>query len=98
MRKRYIVVEGNNLPRLIQSLDRDMMQIFRARRKYYDGKYAIYMANQFTKDQIISYFKNSYTGLRTITTSGTMKKCKSCIAVHGNEESVVSSGSSLLEN
>ncbi len=88
LRKRYIVVEGN----------KDMMQIFRARRKYYDGKYAIYLANQFTKGQIISYFKDNYTGLRTITTSGTMKKCKSFIAAHNDEKSVVSSGSSLLEN
>ena len=78
-RKRYILVYSDNLQSRIKHIDSDLYRVFRARRKYIRGNYAIFRTNQYYRDQFIEYVKNEMPGVETITTSGSMKKCKEAI-------------------
>ncbi len=60
-------------------MDRDLFRIFRAKRKFYDGTYAIYLTDQFMKEMLIEQLNKIYPEVRTIVTSGTIKKCKVAI-------------------
>ncbi len=68
--------------------------MFRARRKFLNGTYAIFLTNQFQKDQVISYIGENYRDVETLVTSGTIKKCKKFIDLHseftGKEEKEIS--------
>lgn len=79
---------------LIPSLEKDLIKIFRARRKHLNRHYAIFLTNQFQKDQVISFVKQTYKGIEPLITSGTIKKCKKFIETHrdsyGKEEKEIS--------
>jgi hypothetical protein len=79
IRKRYVLVTGNSLDEILPSIDRELLKIFRAKRKFYDGAYAIYLTDQFMKEMLIEHLKKSFPGIKTVITSGTIKKCKAAI-------------------
>ena len=41
-------------------VDKNLSRMFRARRKFLNGTYAIFLTNQFQKDQVISYIGMQY--------------------------------------
>ena len=82
IRKRYIVLQSHKLSSLLPGLEKDLTRMFRARRKFLNGTYAIFLTNQFQKDQVISYIEENYREVETLVTSGTIKKCKKFIELH----------------
>ncbi len=84
IRKRYIVLYSPKLQPMLQSLDRDLSKLFRAKRKHINGPYAIYLTSQFQKDQLISYVKENYSQVKPLITSGTIRKCKKFIVGHSD--------------
>lgn len=94
IRKRYIVIYSQKMQSVLPSLDRELSKYFRSRRKHLSGQYAIFLTNQFQKDQFISFVKQNYRGVETLLTSGTIRKCKKFIESHressGKEEREIS--------
>ncbi|MCL4479990.1 MAG: hypothetical protein M1113_00680 [Candidatus Thermoplasmatota archaeon] len=78
-----MVIAGSKLPEIIPTIDRELNRAFRAKRKFYDGFYAIYLSDQYSKDNVIRYLNSNFPDIDTIVTSGTIKKCKEVI---GNRE------------
>lgn len=89
-RKRYILIyKHENEDRM----RKDVFRIFGAKKKYDDGKYVIYLTDQFLKEGVIAFIKREY-GPVTIYTSGTIKKCKKFIQdKNASRSSSVISGS-----
>ncbi|WP_229657477.1 hypothetical protein [Thermogymnomonas acidicola] len=73
LRKRYILVECQNREALLSMEAR--VSPLGVRRKYWRGRYAIYLANQFNKNDAIDLM-NSVDGVRTLLTSGSIRKLK----------------------
>ncbi len=94
LRKRYIVIHSPKFSSLLPDLEKNLSRMFRARRKFLNGTYAIFLTNQFQKDQVISYIGENYRDVETLVTSGTIKKCKKFIDLHseftGKEEKEIS--------
>lgn len=94
IRKRYIVLYSPKMATLLPALEKDLSKFFRARRKHVNGPYAIFLTNQFMKDQFISFVKQNYGSVEPLVTSGTIKKCKKFIESHralsSKEEKVIS--------
>ncbi len=84
-RKRYILVHIENLPSRLKSVETSLYRVFRAKRKYVEGDYAVFRTNQFYKDQFIEYVRNEMEGAETLVTSGSMKKCKAAISARSSE-------------
>ncbi|MCL6090903.1 MAG: hypothetical protein M1393_07690 [Candidatus Thermoplasmatota archaeon] len=81
-RKRYVLIYGENLQGTLSTLDRELSRIFRSKRKYVEQNYAIYLTNQFNRDALVQFVNTRIKGVTTITTSGTIKKCKSGMSDH----------------
>lgn len=81
-RKRYVAVYSERLASVLPALEKELFRTFRSKRKYLEGKYAIFLTNQFYRDQILETIRNNFKGVETIITSGTIRKCKSVIAEH----------------
>lgn len=79
-RKRYILIHSDNMGSIAGYMEKELHRVFRARRRYVDGNYAIFLTNQFYRDQVVEYINSNIRGARTVVTSGTIKKCKSRIA------------------
>lgn len=79
-RKRYIVVRIENLPSRLKQVESTLYRIFRSRKKYVEGDYAIFRTNQYYKEKFIDYVQKEIDGAETLITSGSMKKCKETIS------------------
>lgn len=98
-RKRYVVVYSGKLSDILPTLERELSSVYRARRKYASGDYAIFLTNQFYKDQLIETVRKNFPGAEPIVTSGTMKKCKAVIEKHRMERELAGKEiSTLLKN
>lgn len=78
-RKRYILVRIENLPQRLKSVESTLYRVFRSRSKHVEGNYAVFRTNQFYKEKFIEFVRDEMQEAETITTSGTMKKCKASI-------------------
>lgn len=67
---------------VLPALEKEMFGVFRSRRKFAEGNYAIFLTNQFYKDQFMEEVKGRFRDVQPITTSGTIRKCKSVMARH----------------
>ncbi|MGP6220177.1 hypothetical protein [Caldiplasma sukawensis] len=89
-RKRYILIYKHPKE---ERMRRDVFRIFGAKKKYDDGKYVIYLTDQFLKEGVLAFVRREY-GPVTIYTSGTIKKCKKVIQERNASRSIsVISGS-----
>ncbi len=84
-RKRYIVIYSSSMEDLIKQLDRDLFSMFRAKRKYLEGPYAIFLTDQFRKNRLIEFINSKNWDVSTLLTSGTILKCKKFIATHSQQ-------------
>ncbi len=79
---------------ILPSLEKDLVKMFRARRKHVNGPYVIFLTNQFQRDQVVSLVKQSHKDVESLITSGTIKKCKKFMESHkamsGKEEKEIS--------
>lgn len=78
-RKRYILLHSDNLQSRLKIIESSLYRVFRARKKYVNGNYAVFRTNQYYKDQLMDYVMREMQGVETIITSGSMKKCKETI-------------------
>lgn len=67
---------------VLPTLERELFRTFRSKRKFSEGKYAIFLTNQFYKEQFLELIGKRFTNVETVITSGTIKKCKSAIELH----------------
>lgn len=85
-RKRYILLYSESMKSELREVEKDLNRVFRARRKYVEGDYCIFLTNQFYKKQFIDYVRDEMDGWETLVTSGSIKKCKSMIARRKDQE------------
>ena len=83
-RKRYVLVYSSSMEDIISQLERDLFSVFRAKKKYVEGPYAIFLTDQFKKKRLIEYVNSSSRDVTTLITSGTVLKCKKFIASHSD--------------
>ena len=95
--KRYVLVTGSNIASIITRIDRELYQIFRAKRKYFQDRYAIYLTDQRSRDKLLEYIRDRIPEVQTIITSGTIRKCKSYLN-KGKDEIKGIESSGLLKN
>lgn len=88
IRKRYILIYFEDPTGNLREIEETIRRVFRAKRKYASGNYAIFLTNQFYKDQFIEFVNSRIKGARTVITSGTIKKCKDAIAKRSGIELV----------
>lgn len=81
-RKRYILVFSRKIDSVLPGLERELFRTFRSKKKFSGGNYAIFLTNQFYKEQIIGFIKNRFSSVETLITSGTLKKCKTVMNSH----------------
>lgn len=72
---------------VLPSIEKELFRTFRSKRKYVEGNYAIFLTNQFYKEQVISALNTRFSDVETVVTSGTIKKCKSGIGIHRTSRS-----------
>lgn len=60
----------------LKGIESELGRIFRAKKKYSKGNYAIFLTNQFYKDQFVDYVNKRMTGVESVISSGSIKKCK----------------------
>jgi hypothetical protein len=60
-------------------------RIFNTREKYRDRSFIIIKTDQFLKDQVCTFVEQRIRGVRIITVSGTIKKCKRTMGALVNE-------------
>jgi len=92
IRKRYILLYSENLQNILGTLDAGLAR-GGCKRKFRNDGYAIYLANQNNRDRAIDFI-NGLPDVRTVITSGTIRKCKSVMKKHIRENSGRSFGSS----
>lgn len=74
-RKRYILIEFSEM-KSADYLSMECRRIFNTREKYRDRSFIIIKTDQFLKDQVCTFVEQRIRGVRIITVSGTIKKCK----------------------
>ncbi|MCW6168689.1 MAG: hypothetical protein LVQ96_02650 [Thermoplasmatales archaeon] len=74
IRKRYVLVYSSSLDSVLRQMDSNLTKLG-CKRKFRNNFYAIYLANQYNRDDVIDSI-NMIDNVRTIITSGTIKKCK----------------------
>lgn len=79
-RKRYVLIYSENMESGLRKAESDLNRIFRAKKKFVKGSYAIFLTNQFYRDQLIVYVNEKLPGFQTLLTSGSIKKCKKAVA------------------
>lgn len=67
---------------LLPLIEKELFRTFRSKRKFIQGNYAIFLTNQFYKQQFIDEIRNRFKDVETVVTSGTIKKCKASIEFH----------------
>lgn len=75
LRKRYILIRADGDNGILEYARRELYRKFGCKEKFRDGSFMIVLADQFTKDKAIAHI-NSISGLKTVLTSGTVKKLK----------------------
>ncbi len=75
LRKRYILIRADGDNGILEYARRELYRKFGCKEKFRDGSFMIVLADQFTKDKAIDHI-NSISGLKTVLTSGTVKKLK----------------------
>ena len=75
LRKRYILIRADGDNGILEYARRELYRKFGCKEKFRDGSFMIVLADQFTKDKAIAHI-NSTSGLKTVLTSGTVKKLK----------------------
>ncbi len=98
MRKRYVLVRIGSLQKRITFIDRELFRLFRAKRKYVEGDFAIYLTDQFTMGPFVSYFNQKINDAETFYVSGTIRKCRKVISRIPAESSQPGEKSAFLEN
>ena len=98
LRKRYVLVRIGNLQKRLSFIDRELYRLFRAKRKYMEGNYAIYLTDQFTMGPFVSYFNQKINEAETLYVSGTIRKCRKVISRLPAESTGPAEKSAFLEN
>lgn len=81
-RKRYLLVYADTDSKGFSALENNLFKLFRCRKKYFDPPYVIFRTNQFYKDRVIEHIRKNFEFCKTITVSGTIKKCKKVMQEH----------------
>lgn len=66
----------------LPNLEKELFRMFRSKRKFAEREYAIFLTNQFYKEQFIEFVRSRFPTVEPVTTSGTIKKCKSVMEAH----------------
>ena len=82
IRKRYILLYSKEMTPVLANLEKELFRVFHSKRKYAEKEYAIFLANQFNKDEVIDFIRNGFPSVETVVTSGTVKKCKAVMESH----------------
>lgn len=67
---------------MLPDLEKELFRAFRVKRKFAEGKYSIFLTNQFNRDKVLDFLAGRFPEIQSIVTSGTMKKCKSVMKEH----------------
>lgn len=86
IRKRYVLVYSSSLDIVLRQLDSNLAKLG-CKRKFRNGSYAIYLANQYNRDHVIDSI-NKINNVRAVITSGTIKKCKKVMSEDIKKNSV----------
>lgn len=87
-RKRYVLIYGENLSQKIRLLEKELYRIYRSKRKYSENNYAIFLTNQFYKESLTEFISKNFKDVEILTVSGTIKKCKTIIKRHKEQQSI----------
>ncbi len=74
-RKRYVLIEFSEM-KSADYLSMECRRIFNTREKFRDSSFIIVKTDQFLKDQLCTFVEQRIKGVKIITVSGTIKKCK----------------------
>ena len=94
-RKRYILIRSDVGSGILDRVRSETYARFRSKEKFRDGSFLIVLADQFNKAEVISYI-NRMEGVRTVLSSGSIKKLKKVIADLDTNASSLSEESSLF--
>ncbi len=83
-RKRYILIQFAD-PRSCDYLSSETRRIFNTREKFRNETFIIVKTDQFLKEQVCNFIEQKINGVRIITVSGTIKKCKTNVKILSNE-------------
>ncbi|MEM0155773.1 MAG: hypothetical protein QW597_04120 [Thermoplasmataceae archaeon] len=78
-RKRYFLLQHNEMDQFLKTLADDLFHSFRCRLRFNEGQYAIFLTDQFRKLELSEYMSEYYGDVRIVTVSGTIRKCKKVI-------------------
>ncbi len=67
---------------VLPDLEKELFRAFRAKKRFAEGKYSIFLATQLNRDRVIEFAGDRFPEVQSIVTSGTMKKCKSVMNEH----------------
>lgn len=67
---------------ILPDIEKELFRKFRIKRKFAEGRYSIFLANQFNRDDVIDFLSEIFPEVQSLVTSGTMKKCKSVMKGH----------------
>jgi hypothetical protein len=95
LRKRYILIRADNDNSTLEIARRDLYRKFGCKEKFREGPFMIVLADQFTKDKAIGHI-NSIPGLKSVLTSGTIKKLKKAVEKMKQEDSSLLKDGGLL--
>ncbi len=88
LRKRYILLFSGNSD-FTRERSRAIEKATATRLKFVEGKYAIFLSDQFRKNEACSTISHEFSGVSVVTVSGTIRKCKRIMkdhTVNGMEE------------
>jgi hypothetical protein len=80
-RKRYVLVYADTGPEKAKSMEKQLFRLFRCKRKYHEHPYLIFLTNQFQREDVVAFI-NRDPSFRTLTVSGTIRKCKKVMKEH----------------
>lgn len=81
---------------ILPNLEKELFKAFRSKRRFAEGKYSIFLANQFNRDDIIDFLKSRFPEIQSIVTSGSIKKCKAVMNEHNKKSKAEEKVSTLL--
>ncbi len=81
LRKRYILLFSGNSD-FTRERCRAIEKATATRLKFVEGKYAIFLSDQFRKNEACSTISHEFSGVSVVTVSGTIRKCKRIMKDH----------------
>ena len=81
LRKRYILLFSRDSG-FTRDTCRSIERATAARLKFTEGKYAIFLSDQFRKNEACSTISHEFSGVSVVTVSGTIRKCKRIMKDH----------------